>query len=423
MKICSRVKVIFAGIFVLLAGMFVISPMLGCGGGRQSARTAPGEEKPPYVPPSSAESNYNYAPAPVQITPSHIDYDGGSTDILVWGRGANVELARQDAFRQAVEKVVGIYLDAVTLSRNRQIVEDEIFRLANGFVERYEIVKEDNRQNEVIGQYRVWVRNGRISSEIGTRVSQNRIIVDMEQIVASGNSELARNQQISSILTRFLSDHPQKSLTVTVVGFELAEPVGITNNVTVNVDVALQWNQIWLYRFASFLQYASVPGTPVAIHWVEPSEENRSPLRSGYLARGLQYSAQLHSVQYSEQLADRSFSVQPMFSVDAADVSLPTAIIEDAAWNIGIFLQLNVELFSRGRSVSRNNYAIPIRFPGKGIGMGLVSAHISGESPHLLIASPTSETLGLGKVYRVKLGITLETLNTIDDIRANLTRR
>lgn len=63
-------------------------------------------------------------------------------DVTVQGSGASRDDAIRDALRMAVEQSVGILVDSQTLSRNYQIVTDEIYTKSQGFVQDYKVVGE-----------------------------------------------------------------------------------------------------------------------------------------------------------------------------------------------------------------------------------------------------------------------------------------
>lgn len=67
-------------------------------------------------------------------------------DVTVSGNGTNCEQARQDALRNAVETVTGIYVASETLVSNFELVKDEIYTKASGFAVLKEVVsqKEEN---------------------------------------------------------------------------------------------------------------------------------------------------------------------------------------------------------------------------------------------------------------------------------------
>jgi len=65
-------------------------------------------------------------------------------DVTVDGVGASRDDAVRDALRVAVEQAVGTLVDSNTVSNNNTIISDEIYTKSQGFVQDYQIVKEQN---------------------------------------------------------------------------------------------------------------------------------------------------------------------------------------------------------------------------------------------------------------------------------------
>lgn len=62
--------------------------------------------------------------------------------VVVNGSGINREAAINDAKRNAVEKVVGTYISSVTITNKSQVLKDEIYSKAYGFVNDIKIIEE-----------------------------------------------------------------------------------------------------------------------------------------------------------------------------------------------------------------------------------------------------------------------------------------
>lgn len=73
---------------------------------------------------------------------------GGETvSVLGRGMGINREEALKDAYRDAIERAVGLYVDAEQMMKNEQLVQDQILTHSNAYIERYDIKKEETRPN------------------------------------------------------------------------------------------------------------------------------------------------------------------------------------------------------------------------------------------------------------------------------------
>ena len=71
--------------------------------------------------------------------------------VLVEGKGTTAQEAKQDGWRQAVEKVVGIHLKAESKSEKFQLVMDRISVQSKGFVSRYKVYDIRGKRKERSG--------------------------------------------------------------------------------------------------------------------------------------------------------------------------------------------------------------------------------------------------------------------------------
>lgn len=63
-------------------------------------------------------------------------------EVIVEGIGVSADAAKKNAFRNAVGKVVGSFIENDTLIKNDKIIEEKLLEYSGGFVETFEIVSE-----------------------------------------------------------------------------------------------------------------------------------------------------------------------------------------------------------------------------------------------------------------------------------------
>ena len=66
------------------------------------------------------------------------------------GVGANKAEALKDAYRDAVERAVGMYVDAEQKMKNDELVEDQILTHSKAYIEKYDVVKEKTKPNGLV---------------------------------------------------------------------------------------------------------------------------------------------------------------------------------------------------------------------------------------------------------------------------------
>ena len=66
------------------------------------------------------------------------------------GVGANKTEALKDAYRDAVERAVGLYVDAEQMMKNEELVKDQILTQSNAYIEKCEVAKEMAKSNGLV---------------------------------------------------------------------------------------------------------------------------------------------------------------------------------------------------------------------------------------------------------------------------------
>ena len=66
------------------------------------------------------------------------------------GVGADKTEALKDAYRDAVERAVGLYVDAEQMMKNEELVKDQILTQSNAYIEKYDVAKETTNPNGLV---------------------------------------------------------------------------------------------------------------------------------------------------------------------------------------------------------------------------------------------------------------------------------
>lgn len=72
--------------------------------------------------------------------------------VKVKGRGVGTDKteALKDAYRDAVERAVGLYIDAEQMMENEELVKDQILTQSNAYIEKYDVAKETTKPNGLV---------------------------------------------------------------------------------------------------------------------------------------------------------------------------------------------------------------------------------------------------------------------------------
>ena len=130
-------------------------------------------------------------------------------EVVVEGAGLSLEAAQQDAYRQAVRTVVGLYVDSKTIVENDELIEDRILSASNGFVKTAKTIPGSAKEEN--GIWRLRVRADVEVAEVSARLKQENIAMralDGESLFAKAITKMERSQNTQQLLQELLGELP-----------------------------------------------------------------------------------------------------------------------------------------------------------------------------------------------------------------------
>ena len=89
--------------------------------------------------------------------------------VTVMGKGETKEEAKLAAFRAAVEKAVGVWVDAESIMQNSELLKDRVNTISNADIKRYETIKEGRLKSGLYAcQIKAWVEKKAIAPRFAT---------------------------------------------------------------------------------------------------------------------------------------------------------------------------------------------------------------------------------------------------------------
>ena len=129
-----------------------------------------------------------------------------STVVIAGGVGINAEKALLSALRNAVQQVVGVVVDAETLIKNEKVVKDEILDFSNGFVEKFEKIREEKNDD---GLYEVTIKATVKRRQLIERLQKAKVFsgkVDGASLFGSAVTEMEAREKGAKLLEKALID-------------------------------------------------------------------------------------------------------------------------------------------------------------------------------------------------------------------------
>lgn len=153
-----------------------------------------------------------------------VSTDSDVIDIVATGIGSTQDAALENAFQNAVESALGLYVDAHTKVENEQVLQDEILTHSNGYIERFEKIREKVRDDGLYEtRINAHVRKSQIidklksfnviTTQVDTTslyakiVTQNQATEDAKTILATALKEL--NYPVSILKARIAATEPK----------------------------------------------------------------------------------------------------------------------------------------------------------------------------------------------------------------------
>ncbi len=112
--------------------------------------------------------------------------------------------ALKDAFRMAIERAVGVNVSADSIVKNNALLKDEIYAHSEGFIEKWDIAKEEKSQGMLTLTVKAWVREGRLNkslflngldvNKLYSWIGEPRVLIMMQEFTDGQASELGLAQ-------------------------------------------------------------------------------------------------------------------------------------------------------------------------------------------------------------------------------------
>jgi hypothetical protein len=161
------------------------------------------------------------------------------TQVDVVSEGFSVEQARLEGFRTAVNQAVGSVVATQTQTQNQRLVRDEIINYSSGFVDRFEILEQQNQGTRVQLKMRVWVAESRLAHRLLGQ-SYNSQQVPGGRIGAQIETLLEERHQGDRLIEAVMQDYPHRAFDVQVgksrVKFDDYRRASIVTDVTIRWD-------------------------------------------------------------------------------------------------------------------------------------------------------------------------------------------
>ena len=144
-----------------------------------------------------------------------------SVTVEVTGIGKEAESALRNALYQAVEQAVGAYVDNETVIKNEEVIHEKLLSVAQGFVEKYEVIQAPRERRDGSGVWETRVSASVKRSEVGAALRAAGVM----QVAADGTAawaeqitRLKSREDAMELLEKLIPEIPRNLFVFSIVG-------------------------------------------------------------------------------------------------------------------------------------------------------------------------------------------------------------
>jgi hypothetical protein len=173
--------------------------------------------------------------------------------IEVAGDGETMQQARMNGFRLAVEQAIGTLISSETEVQNGRIVRDEIISYAAGFVDRFEVIKEQITTRGARVSMRVWVRKSALSDRLLNRTEKSG---ELDGARASLQLQTLNQERATgdALLQQVLNDFPRRAFDIELRPADIMQQ---NRSAYMDLTFSLSWNKDYLRSLWTALEATS----------------------------------------------------------------------------------------------------------------------------------------------------------------------
>ena len=166
-----------------------------------------------------------------------------STRVQVEGHGSTIDLARQNAFRVAIEQVVGQVIVSDQEASGDQLTKNFIGGYSAGYVDDYEVLETQQDGNNVVVKMNVAVSSSKIAQRMLSSGDKS-LIIEGQRLQARIDSQLEQRDRGDALISEVLSSYPYNAYVVNSGQTEIN--LGNRREIYFDVPYEIHWSKFWL---------------------------------------------------------------------------------------------------------------------------------------------------------------------------------
>ena len=205
-----------------------------------------------------------------------------STRVQVEGHGNNIDQAKQNGFRNAIEQVVGQVIVSDQEVKGDQLTKDWIGGYSAGYVDDFEILETRQEGNVTFVKMNVAVASSKIAQRMMSSGNKS-LIINGERLQAQIDTQLDQRNRGDQLIAEVLTSYPYNAYVVNSGQTEIG--LGVRREVYVDVPYEMHWSKFWLEALNETLGVIAVDSKGCNSWFVKQDNKIRLSAGSGLLGR------------------------------------------------------------------------------------------------------------------------------------------
>jgi hypothetical protein len=209
-------------------------------------------------------------------------YANSDTRVQVEGHGNNVDQAKQNGFRNAIEQVVGQVIISDQEVKGDQLTKDWIGGYSAGYVDDFEILETRQEGNVTVVKMNVAVASSKIAQRMMSSGNKS-LIINGERLQAQLDTQLDQRNRGDQLIAEVLTSYPYNAYVVNSGQTEIG--LGVRREVYVDVPYEIHWSRFWLEALNETLGVIAVDSKGCNSWVVKQDNKIRLSSQAGLLGR------------------------------------------------------------------------------------------------------------------------------------------
>ena len=155
---------------------------------------------------------------------------------MATGKGATEEEAKRDAFHNAVEQAVGVYVDATTIAKNDQLIED-VLTYSNAYIKSFTVIRSAIAKGMQTVKIKAMVKVQRLAEKLQSQGIKT-VAVDGQSIAAEIVTTKRMKEDGKTLLRKAIGDYPLQFVEFTPSGkFSPGDKGGLDTSIRYSVKM------------------------------------------------------------------------------------------------------------------------------------------------------------------------------------------